>query len=213
VTQAIDSVTQSLPIPDETKQAVSDKARVVQSQVGNQVTSQIGARASQAGQQVGAVSTALHTTTDQLRQQGQEGTARIVEQAAAKGDELSSYLANSDPSQILSDVEDFCRQQPWVAVACGVALGLLGARFLKSSSSRRYESRYGARTSAGYSPRTGYSAATGYSSGTAYSASTGYTSRSYDTDAYDRANDERIENGRADAQGFEDDPLRAGTDV
>jgi hypothetical protein len=37
-------------------------------------------------------------------------------------------------------VEDFGRRQPWAVIAGGLALGFAASRFLKASSSRRYES-------------------------------------------------------------------------
>ena len=194
MSQAIDSVTQSLPISDEAKQNVSDKAHTVQNQVGEQVKGQVGQRASQAGEQVGAVSTALHSTSEQLRNEGQDGPARIVEQAAAKGDQLSSYLAKTDPNEILADVESFCREQPWVVIAGGIALGFLGARFLKSSSSRRYESRYYSSNGYNSSPNARQRYARGYNGASGYGA--------VDRDIVPASEAETA-----------DDPLRAGTDV
>jgi hypothetical protein len=52
---------------------------------------------------------------------------------------LGSYLERSDGDTILRDVEDFGRRQPWAVIAGGVVLGFAASRFLKASSSRRYE--------------------------------------------------------------------------
>ena len=41
----------------------------------------------------------------------------------------------------LGDIEDFGRKQPWVVIGGGIALGIAASRFLKASSSRRYEQR------------------------------------------------------------------------
>ena len=53
----------------------------------------------------------------------------------------ASYLSESDADRILGDIEDFGRRQPWVVIGGGIALGLVASRFLKASSSRRYEQR------------------------------------------------------------------------
>jgi hypothetical protein len=49
---------------------------------------------------------------------------------------------------MLEDIEDFGRQRPWAVLAGGVAVGVLAARFLKASSSNRYQQRNGNRASA-----------------------------------------------------------------
>ena len=50
-------------------------------------------------------------------------------------------MSESDADKILSDVEDAARKNPWAVVAGGVALGFAASRFLKASSSDRYERR------------------------------------------------------------------------
>ena len=57
------------------------------------------------------------------------------------GPRVCRYLRESDADRILSDVEDFGRRQPWAVIAGGVALGLVASRFLKASSTRRYDQR------------------------------------------------------------------------
>jgi hypothetical protein len=76
-----------------------------------------------------------------LRQQGKDQPAKLAEQAADRAERLGDYLKNSDADRILQDVEDFGRRQPWAVIAGGVALGLVASRFLKASSTRRYEER------------------------------------------------------------------------
>jgi hypothetical protein len=39
----------------------------------------------------------------------------------------------------LADVEAFARRQRWLVAAGGLALGFAASRFLKASSSRRYQ--------------------------------------------------------------------------
>jgi hypothetical protein len=56
---------------------------------------------------------------------------------------LGGYLEESDADRILGDVEDFARRQPWAVVAGGLALGFMAARFMKASSSERYQQRLG----------------------------------------------------------------------
>jgi hypothetical protein len=79
--------------------------------------------------------------SDELREQGKDGPAKLADQAAERAEKVSRYLRDSDADRILGDVEDFGRKQPWAVIAGGVALGLVASRFLKASSGRRYEQR------------------------------------------------------------------------
>ncbi len=160
MTDAVGTITQSLPISEEQKQQISEKAGEVTSQVSGQITSQVGARAGQIGSSATSIASALRSSGQQLQEQGETAPANVVNMAADRADQLGQYLSTSDPNQILSDVEDFCREQPWVVIAGGIALGFLGARFLKSSSSRRYSQQYSSppsyRRSTGGYPSNGY---------------------------------------------------------
>jgi ElaB/YqjD/DUF883 family membrane-anchored ribosome-binding protein len=127
---------------EEQKAQVSQKADQLTGQVSNQISSQIGKRAGDVGQQASTMAQALHTTGSQLEEQGQPGPGKVVHMAADRADQFGRYMSTSDPQQILSDVEDLCRQQPWLVIGGGLALGFLGARFLKASSARRYGARY-----------------------------------------------------------------------
>ena len=91
-----------------------------------------------------------------LREQGKDQPAKLADQAADRAERLGSYLEESDADRILGDVEDFGRRQPWAVIAGGIAVGLVASRFLKASSSRRYEQRTSGqlpeRTYASYDP-------------------------------------------------------------
>ena len=100
-------------------------------------------------QQVSSTASDIRSVADQLRDQGKDQPAKLAEQAAQRAETLGDYLQRSDGDTILSDLEDFGRRQPWAVIAGGVALGFAASRFLKASSSRRYESR-----STGYTPPT-----------------------------------------------------------
>ena len=102
---------------------------------------QVDQRSTEAGERLGGVVSDVRSVSDQLREQGKDGPAKLADQAAERADKVSRYLQDSDADRILGDVEDFGRKQPWAVIAGGVALGLVASRFLKASSSRRYEQR------------------------------------------------------------------------
>jgi hypothetical protein len=120
---------------EQAKQTAQDAAFTVRDRLRDQVDQ----RSSQAGEQVGTVASDLRQVSDQLREQGKDGPAKIGNQAADRVEQVGSYLSESGPDKILRDVEDLGRRQPLLALAGGVVLGLAAARFLKASSQQRYE--------------------------------------------------------------------------
>jgi hypothetical protein len=82
----------------------------------------------------------LRSVGDELRKQGKDTPAKLVDDAAERVERVGGYLKESDADRILRDVEDFGRRQPLALLAGGLVLGFAASRFLKASSSRRYDS-------------------------------------------------------------------------
>jgi uncharacterized protein YjbJ (UPF0337 family) len=117
-----------------------DKAQEAKSKASDKVREQVGQRSTQAGEQVSTTANDLRSVSEQLREQGKDTPARLAEQAAERTEQVGNYLRDSDPDRILGDVEDFARRQPWAVVAGGLVLGFAASRFVKASSSDRYQS-------------------------------------------------------------------------
>ena len=120
---------------------VQDKAQQARGQVSGRLREQVDQRSTQAGEQASSFAQAIRRTGEQLRSEGQDGPAKVTDQVADRAERLSGYLRESDGDRILNDVEDFARRQPWAVAFGGAVLGFVASRFLKASSSRRYESR------------------------------------------------------------------------
>jgi hypothetical protein len=147
-TQSGNSPSTSDQAKDKAQQAagqVKDQAQQTAGQAkqkaGSQVRSQVDQRSTEAGQRVGGFASDVRSVGDQLREQGKDQPAKLAHQAADRAERVSGYLTNNDADRILGDIEDFGRRQPWVVIGGGLALGLVASRFLKASSSRRYEQR------------------------------------------------------------------------
>jgi hypothetical protein len=121
--------------------AAKDQAQQAAGQAKGALRTQVDQRSTQAGERVSGFVSDVRSVSDQLRQQGKDQPAKLAEQAAARAERVGDYLKQSDADRILGDVEDFGRRQPWAVIAGGVTLGLVASRFLKASSSRRYEQR------------------------------------------------------------------------
>jgi ElaB/YqjD/DUF883 family membrane-anchored ribosome-binding protein len=130
------SATQS--VQGATEQA-KEKAQEVAGEAKQTLRSQVDERSRMAGDRVRGQASDLRSVSDQLREQGKEGPAKLAQQAADRTERLGSYLEESDADRILADVEDFARRNPWAIVAGGLAAGFVASRFLKASSSDRYQ--------------------------------------------------------------------------
>lgn len=68
-------------------------------------------------------------------------TADYVNTAADKVEQISKYLNKKDMKEMMRDAEDFAHRNPALFLGGAFVLGLLAARFLKSSSPNRSSSR------------------------------------------------------------------------
>jgi hypothetical protein len=125
-------------------QMAQDKASATAGQARGRLREQIDQRSTQAGDEICATAHQVRSLAEQLRAQGKDMPARMVEQAADRSESFGNYLRNADGERLLDDVESFARRQPWAVAAGGLALGFAASRLLKASSSRRYRSGQGA---------------------------------------------------------------------
>jgi hypothetical protein len=86
---------------------------------------------------LGGVADAVRKTTQSLREQQHETLAGYVEQAADQIERFSRNLKNKDVGELVRDAQGLARRQPALFVGSAFAIGLLGARFFKSSSPER----------------------------------------------------------------------------
>lgn len=100
-------------------------------------TSQLNAQKDKATDGLGSVAQAVRQTTQNLRDQQHDTVAQYVERAADQIERLSERLKNKDITEVLDDAQRLARQQPALFIGGAFALGLVGARFLKSSSPAR----------------------------------------------------------------------------
>jgi hypothetical protein len=121
---------------------LAEKAQELGGQAQRRMREQVDSRSTAVGDQMSATASAARDASRQLREQGQDLPAQIIEQLADRTERLGGYLRGASPERLLHDVEDMGRRQPWAVIAGGIALGFLGARFLKASSRDRYQQRF-----------------------------------------------------------------------
>jgi hypothetical protein len=141
MTGVTDERTESQSATEQVKERVQDVAGQAKGQTRERLRNQISQRSTQAGEQVSSAANAMRRTSEQLRTEGKDGAAKVVDGLADRGEKLGSYLSRADGDQILGDVEDLARRQPWLFVGGSAVVGFLASRFVKASSSGRYQSR------------------------------------------------------------------------
>ena len=119
-----------------------EKAQEAAGQAKSRMRETVDQRSTEVGEQVVSTADALRPVADKLRNQGKDAPARVVDQAAERAQRVGSRLRDADADDLLSDIEDMARRQPWIVVAGGIALGFAAARFLKASSSERYQQQH-----------------------------------------------------------------------
>jgi hypothetical protein len=143
----------------EVKNQVVDQAKNTLQQAKERASSSLGESKAQFADQVGTVAGALRRTTEHLRSEDQTRIAGLTETLARQLDQVSNYLRNKDAAAMRRDLENVARRQPAIMLGGALVLGLIGARFLKSTERRRGgqwsgdrgygEGRYGRETEIG----------------------------------------------------------------
>jgi hypothetical protein len=98
-------------------------------------TSQLTAQKDRATDGLGSVARAVRSSTQQLREQDHETVAGYVEQIANQIERFSEGIRQKNVTELLDDAQRLARRQPAVFIASAFAVGLVAARFLKSSAS------------------------------------------------------------------------------
>jgi hypothetical protein len=130
-------------------------------------TKQLTTQKDRATEGIGNVVQAVRHSTQQLRDEQHDTAARFIEQAADQIERFSNQLKQKDVGELLDDAQRLARRQPALFIGSAFAVGLLGARFLKSSSERQQQDAgranfsYDRDRSATYSGATGVGTAAG----------------------------------------------------
>jgi hypothetical protein len=120
------------PRPSSSSQGSQEKRDIV-SRVKESATAQLTTQKDRGTDALGSVAQAVRSSTQKLREENHDAIAGYVERAADQIEDWSRRLRERDVDDLLTDVQRLARRQPAVFVGSAFALGLVGARFLKSS--------------------------------------------------------------------------------
>lgn len=166
---------------------VADQAQHQMGKAADQVQHQVGQIAEQAREQgmswassqkdrvgdgMGSLARALRQSRQQLEQDNQQMLAGALGTVADQVEHFSHLVRERDVDQLMGEVERTARRQPTLFLSSAFVLGLVAARFLKSSAPEM-ESDYGPGAGYGSSYRGGYGPSESYGGG--YGAGYGST--------------------------------------
>jgi hypothetical protein len=117
----------------EVKDQVVDQAKSSFRQARDRATSSLSDSRHEAADRIGGIASAFRSTSHHLRSENQPAVANLTDSLAEQVERLSSYLRERDFRSVRDDLENLARRRPAIALGAALALGLLGARFLKSS--------------------------------------------------------------------------------
>jgi ElaB/YqjD/DUF883 family membrane-anchored ribosome-binding protein len=131
------------------QEQITAKAHELGGEANLQIREQLDQRSTHAGEELQSIGKTLQSGANQLRSEGKDVPARVVEEVARRADDVGSYLQSAEADRILDDIEGFARRRPWLTAGVGAIAGFLASRFVKASGNRRYD---GARSNgSGYS--------------------------------------------------------------
>jgi len=101
--------------------------------VKDRATAQLDTQKGHATAGLDAISQAVRQTTAHLRSDQHDTLAQYIDQVADQLDRLSSSVRQRSVNELMQDVRQLGQRQPALFIGGSFAVGLLAARFLKSS--------------------------------------------------------------------------------
>jgi hypothetical protein len=157
----------------EVKDQVVDQAKNTFQQARARASSSLGESKGQLADQFGGIADALRRTSEHLRSEDQQRIAGLTETVARQIDQVANYLRSKDARGMKQDLENLARRQPALLLGGALVLGLIGARFLKSSDRNRESRRAGDSGGYGWERSYGHTGQNQLTSGTERQAGTG----------------------------------------
>lgn len=126
----------------QTQEKVQQTAQQASTTAARYIREQTETRGQQAAEELRHVANALRRSSHALHADGNTTAARGIEQVTNRIEGLGGYLGGTQGDQMLRDLETFGRRKPWGMIGLGIGVGLAASRFLKASSSRRYDDSF-----------------------------------------------------------------------
>jgi hypothetical protein len=117
----------------QVRDKVVDQAKTSFRQAKDQAAASLNQSRKDTADQIGSLASAVHRAGDHLRNEDQPRVAELANSLASQADKLADYLQSADIRKVGRDIESLARRQPLIVYGSAFALGVLVARFIKSS--------------------------------------------------------------------------------
>ena len=118
----------------EVKDQISDQVAGLGHQVQQQVNTQFASQKDKLVDTLETVSLLLHQAGEHAELQDKATLAQYVDQAAHRVSNLTDTLREQDATQLLNETKNLATRQPLLFMGGALALGFVGARFLRAST-------------------------------------------------------------------------------
>jgi hypothetical protein len=123
-------------IGQEAVNQAQEQAVKIVSQARKQVTASVKSQTSRGATIATVLGSSLHDAGSQLREQDEAAVATYLDQAADQIEQVGAMLENQQYGELIGAVQAFARRQPVLFFTATVAVGVVAARFLRSSASQ-----------------------------------------------------------------------------
>lgn len=120
---------------------VKEQAQEKLGQAKTQAMSKLREGKSRVAGQAGTMAHALRSAGNEFRDEDQARLAEFTDSAAERVERIGHYIDQHSVAEMLDDMERIARRAPTLFLGGAFAMGLLGARFLKTSERRRLHER------------------------------------------------------------------------
>jgi hypothetical protein len=119
--------------PSGVRAKATQGARNIIEETQAQARERIDAGRKDAAQTLASLASTLLSSSGHLKEEQQELAGEYVGKAAGQIDRLAQYIQNADPAEVVDGVKEFARKRPALFIGSAFAVGVIAARFLKSS--------------------------------------------------------------------------------
>ncbi len=115
-------------------QELKAQAEAIASDIKEQTKSTVRKGKNQVATQIQGLANALNHASDTLDEENQDQLAYYSYSLGTQVEQVATYLEGKSVNELTDDLEVFARRQPAVFLGGALAVGLVAARFLRSSS-------------------------------------------------------------------------------
>jgi ElaB/YqjD/DUF883 family membrane-anchored ribosome-binding protein len=126
-------------IATQAQEKVHESAKQASRTAARYAGEQAEARGKQAAEELHTLAGALRRSSHSLHADGKSSTANGLESVVDRLERVGRYLEQTGGEKMVHDLEAFGRKKPWSMIGLGLGVGVFASRFLKASSSRRFE--------------------------------------------------------------------------